>query len=348
MGLEKSDTRTLPVTPSEVSRSAPPVFVSQELSSRDACSPRRDCMGRRITTVRAIAALAAVTCVSKTFVLASEVPKEIKKVVGFVFLPVDHDGLRARGTGFFVDVPSEADSSRIVRYIVTAKHVFTNGDEGPWFSKVVIRVNKNAGGVDELPLNLVAEGPHKNVFASTDTTIDIAVATICSDMSRDDVVSFPVDQLTRQEDLPKLHIAEGTEVFFVGMFAAHIGAARNYPIVRFGHMALLSDEKVMWNSIPADVYLIESGSYGGNSGSPVFFYRGEPRADGSITIDYPNLRLAGVMMGTFLDLQPLQNWPSDDVLSKASNGIAGVAPSYHVREIIYSSEVIGSRRGKCN
>jgi hypothetical protein len=125
------------------------------------------------------------------------------------------------------------------------------------------------------------------------------------------------------------------------MFVPHIGERRNYPVVRFGHVALLSDEKVSWNGVPTDLYLVESSSYGGNSGAPVFLWFGMGRADGSITIDMPNVRLAGVMKGTFLDAEPLREAvTARTLISVASNGIAAVVPAYHLREILFSPALV--------
>jgi len=55
-----------------------------------------------------------------------------------------------------------------------------------------------------------------------------------------------------------------------------------------------------------DLYLIEAGSYGGNSGSPVFFYLGSDREPGSIVIGSPIFKLVGVIQGTFLDAHEIR------------------------------------------
>jgi hypothetical protein len=162
----------------------------------------------------------------------------------------------------------------------------------------------------------------------------------------DDIMAFPVSQIATPEDFTQLRVSEGTDVFFVGMFVPHIGEKRIYPVVRFGHVALLSEEKVVWNGVPTDLYLIESSSYGGNSGSPVFLWFGMGRADGSTTIDMPNVRLAGVMKGTFLDAEPLREAATNRTpFSVASNGVAAVAPAYHLREILFSPELVALRKG---
>ncbi len=73
----------------------------------------------------------------------------------------------------------------------------------------------------------------------------------------------------KREDFKKLNIREGTEVFFTGLFVPYSGYERMYPIVRFGRVSLVTEEKIKWKDQLMDLYLIESGSFGGNSGSPV-------------------------------------------------------------------------------
>jgi hypothetical protein len=49
-----------------------------------------------------------------------------------------------------------------------------------------------------------------------------------------------------------------------------IGTRRNYPVIRFGRVAMITEEKVKFGDYEADLYLVETGSYGGNSGSPAW------------------------------------------------------------------------------
>jgi vacuolar-type H+-ATPase subunit F/Vma7 len=63
----------------------------------------------------------------------------------------------------------------------------------------------------------------------------------------------------------------GDEILFPGLFHPHKGESRNIPIVRLGNIAALREETVLnRNGCAMDVYLVESRSIGGLSGSPVF------------------------------------------------------------------------------
>src|SRR5437867_3735040 len=67
-------------------------------------------------------------------------------------------------------------------------------------------------------------------------------------------------------------INEGSQMFFVGLFTPFFGANENLPIFRFGHLAMLPDEPIpMGSQGRRDLFLMETGAYPGNSGSPAFF-----------------------------------------------------------------------------
>lgn len=277
--------------------------------------------------------------------MAAAIPDDVKKVVAFIYAE-DQTGVQVpNGTGFFVAVPNEDHPERVHVYLVTAKHVLTKGEGGPWLARVFLRLDKLDGGTESPALDLITSGPGKNVFVASDPTVDVAVIPALPDQKVIDFKALPLALVTSQEDFPKLHISEGSEVFFTGLFLPHIGHSKNYPVVRFGRVALLSDEKVSWNGTPTDLYLIESSSYGGNSGSPVFLFLGADRTPGSITVGPPELRLAGVMKGAFQDIQPIKAVGTAAVPVSISNlGIAAVVPSYHLKDILNSAELVKQRK----
>jgi hypothetical protein len=124
----------------------------------------------------------------------------------------------------------------------------------------------------------------------------------------------------------KKQIQMGDEVFFTGFFRSFYGATRNYPILRFGRLSLVSEEKIPWNGKMLDLYLVEARSFGGNSGSPVFFRPSVERSPGSFVVGGPTLLLGGVLKGYFGE-------PTGE-----NSGIAGVVPASHLREILYADE----------
>ena len=134
----------------------------------------------------------------------------------------------------------------------------------------------------------------------------------------------------------------------MGLFSPYYGAQKNIPIFRFGRVAMLPDDRIPWTTDQTkpsqliQAYLIETQTYGGNSGSPVFFYLGADRVPGSIIIGQPLLRLAGIMMGHFNERSPLgmvQTPNAAAYYSLYNNGIAAVVPSFLLHEILFSAEL---------
>ena len=280
---------------------------------------------------------------------AGPIPAEVKSVVAFVFIPDKEPGsFTPWGTAFFVAVKDEANPDRAFVYLVTAKHVLQTADQKAWLPQIFVRLNTRAGASEMFPVPIVVSGAKQTVFLHpTDKTADVAVIPALPDEKRFDFKFLGQEHLTSPQDFKQLGIAEGSEVFFTGLFAPYVGARRNYPVVRFGRVALITDEKIRFIDREADLYLVETASYGGNSGSPVFFYLGSDRQPGSIIIGPPVLKLAGVMSGTFLDVQPIRAIDTVRAAASQSNmGIAAVVPAYKVWEILSGRELASKRTRK--
>ena len=156
--------------------------------------------------------------------------------------------------------------------------------------------------------------------------------------------------MTTKELFLKEKIREGDEIFFVGLFTPHIGQQKNYPITRFGRIALLTDEKIAWKDLSGerlmDLYLAECQSYGGNSGSPVFFYLEATRNPG-ILAGPPKFLLAGIMQGYFNDAQKVEFIQTQATpISLQNMGIAAIVPAYKLYEILFSEKLTNVRAKK--
>jgi hypothetical protein len=282
----------------------------------------------------------AIAFASRSAVMGTPIPGEVKKVVAFVYLKDAKGALVPNGTEFFVGIPLESDASRFFVYLVTARHVVAESETGPLLAKVWLRLEKKSGGTEVFEVPLISAGEHQTVFLHPDPTVDLAVIPVFLDQTKIEFRFLPASLVTSREDFASLRIAEGSDVFFTGLFTPHLGQQKNYPVVRFGRVALLSEEKVSWNGVPTDLYLIESLSSGGNSGSPVFLYLGADRTPGSLVVGTPDLRLAGVMKGAFQEGQPVRFAQTSSIPINLSNiGIAAVVPSYHLREILFGAEL---------
>src|SRR4029077_15217810 len=108
-----------------------------------------------------------------------------------------------------------------------------------------------------------------------DESVDLAVLKIGIDGGWDHV-AWPISLAITDDQIDApgqgdRKVELGDEVFFTGLFHPHCGEGKNIPIVRIGNVAALREEPVLNpDGRPADLYLAESRSIGGLSGSPVF------------------------------------------------------------------------------
>lgn len=273
--------------------------------------------------------------------MAAPIPPEVKSVVAFLFIPGKQPTeFTPYGTAFFVGVKDSKNPERNFAYLVTAKHVLQDSDHKSWLPNIFLRLNTKNGGSEIVEIPVSPSGTNKTVFLHPDPSVDIAVIPALPDQNRFDFKILPENMITTEKDFKDLNITEGSEVFFTGLFSPYVGTRRNYPVVRFGRVSLITDEKIKFADQEAHLYLIETGSYGGNSGSPVFFFLGSDRTPGSLILGPPLLKLAGVMKGSFLDIQPVSAVETSKVPVAPSNmGIAAVVPAYKLHELLFGAEL---------
>jgi hypothetical protein len=291
--------------------------------------------------------------------MATPPPREIAKVVSFIFLSNDRGEPRIdpntnapipNGTGFFVLVENE-NGPGVYGYLVTAKHVLLD-ERGQFFRRVFVRVNSKENGSVLIAADLIANGQTQNIYTHADPTVDIAVIPALPDQAKFDFLALPSSMIRSKEEFQKSTIAPGSDVFFAGLFTSHYGDRANAPIFRFGRVAMLPTERIRWQTDAAkppefiEAYLLETMSFGGNSGSPVFFSQGADRESGRIIIGAPEITLAGVMRGNFNEARIGAFIQTPNAVSPvfAQNiGIAAVTPAYLLREILYSEKLKKAR-----
>jgi hypothetical protein len=174
------------------------------------------------------------------------------------------EGSKFGGTGFFVGYPTGDDRAPMLLYAVTNWHVAVRGGAS------VIRVNKIGGGVDILEFDpadweFIPGGPDIAVIPHTLLRIRESVH---------EIVSLHLNMFLTEIDVPKLNIGPGEDIFMIGRFVDHDGAASNVPSARFGNIS------VMPQPIPQPTgakdrksFILDVHSRTGYSGSPVFVYR---------------------------------------------------------------------------
>lgn len=279
------------------------------------------------------------------------IPQDVKQAVTFIFVPDESDQPKPHGTGFFIGVTNEQDPNRVNLYLVTAKHVLTQKKTKSFFNHVWVRMNKKRGGSQrvKIPLSGVRAA---RVYTHEDPNVDIAVIPVPPDPNIFDFKYIPEKLITTREMFEDLKVAEGDEIFFVGLFTGYYGIERNYPIVRFGRVALITDEKIPWGqtkdgkSTLLNLYLIETQSFGGSSGSPVFFWLDPTRDPKKLVFGAPKLFLGGVMIGHYSGMKPVELLKTNafPLAARENLGIAGVIPAYSLHEILFSDEVKNRRQ----
>ena len=281
------------------------------------------------------------------------VPEGIVKTVVFIYRGQNGAAGQPDGTGFLVGLPNTSHPGQSWLYLVTAKHVLhtdPNNISSPMYPDLFVRINKKSGGSQVFRLPITDSGDKQSVFFSPDSSVDVAVFPIgIPNADQFDVVFLPEDMLVTRADFAKYKIGIGTDTFFTGMFTPVLGQSKNIPIVRFGRLAMLPDEKIPWGTESIDAYLVETFSFGGNSGSPVFFYPSADNTPGMMVLGPAVIKIAGVMKGFFGDLEPItmaqtastgQQIPA----SQQNSGIAIVIPAEHIREILDSPELASKRQ----
>jgi hypothetical protein len=286
--------------------------------------------------------------------IAAPPPADFAKAVTFIFLADNQGQPRldpqnntpvANGTGFFVGVENDGHTG-VYGYLVTAKHVLLD-EHGQFLPRVFLRVNNKTEGSAFISLDLQPSGEKHNVFLHSDSTVDVAVIPVLPPEAIFDFRIVPLTMILTKDEFKKTTIAPGSDVFFTGLFAPYYGDKINMPIFRFGRVAMLPTDRIRWQEAGkplqlAELYLLETMSFGGNSGSPVFFSQGMDRQPGSVILGPPIITLAGVMRGNFNEprLGALIQTPNAIAPVFAQNvGIAAVTPAYLLHDILFSDQL---------
>jgi hypothetical protein len=256
---------------------------------------------------------------------------EIKKCVTFIFYRRDNEMIPL-GTGFFVGV--QFDKHHIF-YLVTAKHVIFQKDVP--LTNLHIRLNKNSGGAEYIDIGYSKD----HLLTHNDENVDVIAFPCFPPLEIYKIIAIPEDLFLPRYFQDEMGIREGSNVFFAGLFSNYFGKKENHPIVRFGRISLLGEEKIEINNPgepikSAHLYLIECNSLGGFSGSPVFFEsdRITPRK-----IYYnTQFHFGGIMKGHYNDMIETHG-----IVRELNAGLALVTPCYLLKEILHSKKAIEQR-----
>jgi hypothetical protein len=259
------------------------------------------------------------------------------------------------GTGFFVTL-APPGNPLVFTYLVTAKHV-ADAIEGN--GETVLRLNHQGGGPAFFKVPAHARWWR---HPETPESVDVALLPWSPPTDIVDLRLLRTDEwFLTDEIIEKRNIGPGDNVFAVGLFTLAKGQRRNIPIVRTGHIAMMSKERIPdirigdWRG-DAEVYLVEAWSIGGLSGSPIFV-RGTVNLtlkanDGSGELAMHGLGhpyLFGLVHGHWLirpeTLNDVQIKPIGD-RAAANLGIAVIVPTHKIMEVINHPELVKARDEK--
>ena len=225
---------------------------------------------------------------------------------------------------FFVLLNAKQNNDTInFGYLVTSKATFKKQD-GSFLDTVYIRINKREGQSDTLIIPLTQNGAPR-YFMHPDSAVDLVVTPAYPDLNRYDFLFIPAGMIAQIDIFKKENLVEGDEVFYTGMLDSHFGIFKNIPIVRFGKIAQLSDEKYSLEKKFTELYLMEMDVAKGSGGSPVYHYANALKDTGNITIP-TKFFLIGVVSGDYDE-----------------SGLARVVPAYKLSELLNIPAAIQER-----
>lgn len=236
------------------------------------------------------------------------------------------------GTAFFVG--EELGSGRAIKYAVTARHVVdASRPHGALWMRFVSQ-NNDRRKLFEFPTDDWWLHPSS----------DVAVAPLAIPLEEFGLRFLPLSLLASPDWVDEHDVGIGDQVVASGLFSQFIGADRDEPLVRFGRIALMPEEALQLGGggpLPTMTFraiLAELGSWGGQSGSPVFIYFSVERAlfaGSELHLKLPNPRLLGLIHGHYTVPQRLTGAPENlGVHVPLNSGIAIIVPASAIIEAL--------------
>jgi hypothetical protein len=277
---------------------------------------------------------------------AQVLPPDMKKTVGFIFgkyhvkdrTGTEHTLDGPLGTGFFILWPDERGGPDWgYFYFITAKHVLKDSD-GKFLSTVRVRLNlksqNSQQNFDYLDLPVTDGNGNLIWFHDLEDPQDEAVAfAIRPDPDRFDYRTIPPKMFVTDKLLKDEEVGEGDSVFFIGLMAQFYGSKQNFPVVRKGSVALMSDEPLPTPNGPEKGYICEVASWPGNSGSPVFLYLGGIRRN---TLRTGGYWLLGIIISYYNNSRAaeLTDTATISFSDPANIGLAFILPANQITKVL--------------
>lgn len=228
------------------------------------------------------------------------------------------------GSGFVTGVEKKGVSTPQSwngwKFLITAKHVVANHHE------IVIRVNAE----DESKLvcktvKLQPEGREQNVV-SAPSGVDL-VAIVLPQLEGADPTVVSPSLLIDEAKMKESSIGVGTQVLTIGYLLGYSGQKANFPIAKFGHISLMTDELWFFNPesrLIEQGYALDLSNAPGLSGAPVYAHGVEFETNPFRYRELPPY-LVGVVKG--LMLAPVNG-------QLISQGVAVIEPGANLKALM--------------
>lgn len=269
-----------------------------------------------------------------TSIKAEPVPSDVKKCIAFIFRSDDNQNY-AIGTGFFVGY-KHTDKSDISIFLVTARHVLFD-EKGNKHSHLFLRMNERGTGIAK-DFNIIDSDAW--FFHENESAVDIAVQPISPGNA--DFKYISSKHFITKEIIENNQIEVGDEVFYPGLLTYHMGREKISPIVRFGKLALITDEETIDGQF---YHFIDSGNIPGHSGAPVFLWASPTRLASQGAVGPRIFGLYGIVVGVIeynkkLEVTiPRKTYHQNIPLDSRSGGITAIVPVKFLFEILNSSQI---------
>ena len=157
-----------------------------------------------------------------------------------------------------------------LQYIWLLQNTYYNKD-GNYYPEIYVRLNRKGQNSAFIPINLWERTLHVHY----DENVDLVIFLFYPSQDIFDYLYILTSYLPTRESIDKM-LNEGDDVFYSALFTNYYGKENNHPILRFGKVSLLTNEKIEINQINepeklAHLYLFEIQSYPGNMELPYFF-----------------------------------------------------------------------------
>jgi hypothetical protein len=254
-------------------------------------------------------------------------------------------------TAFFVTLQDDVESNISWPYLVTARHVLE--EVGP--DEMYIRINKRSQGFEDFPT--------KRDDWITHDTADVAILLLnpnrgAMSLSVSFIALNAFIDVNYQHRTSGITVGVGDEIFFVGLFLQHAGRERNLPIVRFGNISRMPVEPITLRAsgghgtVDVIAYLAECRSWGGHSGSPVFWTypavrQQWPPKEGLNMVEVGQIISFLGLVSAHFEIPKKAEITGDIVgsIETAINaGIAVITPAEAIRQLLMQEDVMEDRK----